>query len=735
MKKIGLLFCFSLSVLLSEAQIVIYPIVKNTACGNSGGGADAFVAGGTAPYAFSWNTGVLTSSISNLSVGYYRVYVMDALGDTASEPIGVFNDNFIETTNAFFDYDLNSNFYYSCRTICNGGYRLEENYLNGTLPYLYTSTGTQNVTVSGVEFLGFCTGDSVLVTISDANGCLGRFSEILYGPTRPEMRVLNVKGACDNGANGAAVFRIPAEGGGFTGNINYSVFSPSGGFSLVQPSSIPGIYQSDYLAFGHYYLTRFYDSGYINCDDDSIEFDIPDLGDKCATINGFAWEDSNADCVRDTTERGISGQMLKILPGSSYVFTNELGFYSLTLPFGNYTIEWVNPSAPQTCPSGAATPFSLTSLNPYSSLDFANAPNSSTDLLVLLNAGQGTFTAGSTFSAFMQYKNRGSSASDPAKLYYYFDPLATFQSASIAPDSIGSNVLMWNLGVLPAGNVLTEIEMSFSLSAGAVSGYYWKSSASITLSPSDIDASNNSAYLNNYIASPFFDTNKKFSSDAWGNKGNVLLINLDNTIYYSINFKNTTGDTAYYLNIIDTLSSNLDLSTFRLLSSSSLCIASIDSARKLKINFPSIQLPTSSVNEIGSRGFVNYSIDAPLSFAGTQAHVLNKAEIYFDTYAPFETNLSDVLIDVSVGIVKNTASKNIQLYPNPVQNIIQLRLDTKTALDGKAQIFSIDGRMVQEEMIREVETNFNTSGFTSGTYLFRYTSKEGENYNLLFVKE
>jgi uncharacterized repeat protein (TIGR01451 family) len=60
--------------------------INNTTsgCDNISGNALANASGGAAPYTYQWNTGAMTTSISNLSRGYYGVHVTDVNGCTAN---------------------------------------------------------------------------------------------------------------------------------------------------------------------------------------------------------------------------------------------------------------------------------------------------------------------------------------------------------------------------------------------------------------------------------------------------------------------------------------------------------------------------------------------------------------------------------------------------------------------------------------------------------------------------
>ncbi len=681
MKKNLLLIAFCWAFTAAQAQMFILPLVKNSACGNNGGSIEVFVGGGTFPYSYSWTNGATTSINNNLAAGSYRVYVTDAGGDTTSLQADVFNDAFIETAYAFLDYDPSVNFYYSCRSICNGGYRAVESLLNGTAPYNFVAlNGTQQTLPNGngIAFLGHCTGDTVQVIVTDANGCIGNFNQLLYGPTHPEMRVINVQGSCNNGNSGSATFRIPNESAGFTGNVTYEVYSLNTGITPVQLTAASGVYQAFNLPQGNYSLNRVYTSAYLACEDDTIEFSVPSYGEYCATLSGIVWDDTNGDCLYDSIlERGMPNELLKIMPGSSYVLTDAKGNYNITLPFGNYTVEWLYDIAVPTCNSNAQIPFTLSYQNPNTTTNFSGGSSALCNLLSSLQEGSGSLNPGSTYSLQVNYANMGGATSNATKLYLYFDPIATFQNASVTPDSVGTGVLMWNLGNLQSSNSNTSIGVNFSISNGASAGTIIENHSSIGGTTTDFDLSNNISPLNITVGTALFDANKKYVFDALGNKINLMYVDQDNTLNYTINFQNTTVDTVYNLTIVDTLSQYLDLATFQVVSSSALCQLSIDSARVARFHFPGILLPSNAVSELGSRGYVRYAVDVPPSFAGFQAHVYNHADIYFDTHQPFETNITDVLIDIFVGVKNQIGQSNsIKIFPNPAKDKLFIQLNS-----------------------------------------------------------
>lgn len=116
-------------------------------------------------------------------------------------------------------------------------------------------------------------------------------------------------------------------------------------------------------------------------------------------------------------------------------------------------------------------------------------------------------------------------------------------------------------------------------------------------------------------------------------------------IEYLIDFQNTGNAFAVDVVIEDSISQNIDLSTFEFISSSHNVAVSIDNTnRLLKFNFENIMLPDSNNNEILSHGYVKYyaeTIDNLLP----HEEVENTAFIYFDLNSPIITNTTQNTID------------------------------------------------------------------------------------------
>ncbi len=109
-------------------------------------------------------------------------------------------------------------------------------------------------------------------------------------------------------------------------------------------------------------------------------------------------------------------------------------------------------------------------------------------------------------------------------------------------------------------------------------------------------------------------------------------------IEYLIRFQNTGNAPALNVRIDNSISENLDLSSFQLAANSHDVSVAIDQVtREIKFFFNNIMLPDSNSNEQESHGFISYRISVlePLA-TGTEIH--NTASIYFDNNPAVVTN-------------------------------------------------------------------------------------------------
>jgi sugar lactone lactonase YvrE len=108
---------------------------------------------------------------------------------------------------------------------------------------------------------------------------------------------------------------------------------------------------------------------------------------------------------------------------------------------------------------------------------------------------------------------------------------------------------------------------------------------------------------------------------------------------YQIRFQNTGTDVAYQVVVVDTLAAELDISTLHVGATSHPYRLNITGKTRpvLTFTFDNILLPESKRDELGSNGFVQFTIQ-PKSGLAPKTSVENYADIFFDYNEPIRTN-------------------------------------------------------------------------------------------------
>lgn len=199
---------------------------------------------------------------------------------------------------------------------------------------------------------------------------------------------------------------------------------------------------------------------------------------------------------------------------------------------------------------------------------------------------------------------------------------------------------------------------------------------------------------------------------------------------YTIYFQNTGTAPAQDIYIIDTLSDNLDWSSFQFIRSSHVVgISDLGNGVK-KFYFDGIWLPDSSTNFAESNGFVAFKIkEKPNNSAGTE--VFNTGYIYFDQNAPIVTNTTYNINLDNLGLEDLANEVKVKLFPNPANESIKIEAENRI---DRVDIYSVDGKLCWSSQPNESEVKLNISDFNSGLYLVRVRSQEVTK-TLRFIKK
>ncbi len=186
---------------------------------------------------------------------------------------------------------------------------------------------------------------------------------------------------------------------------------------------------------------------------------------------------------------------------------------------------------------------------------------------------------------------------------------------------------------------------------------------------------------------------------------------------YTIHFQNTGTAPAQDIHITDTLSSNADETTFKLLGYSHQPEIRL-TGRAIRFNFANIFLPDSNANEEASHGYVQYKVRLkPNLPVGTV--ITNTAHIYFDFNAAVVTNTTSntIVTDTLTSLAEDAVlAMAVRIIPNPASGVVVIST-SDNLLNSDLHIYDITGRIVYSGRQATTNTAINTDSWATGVYL------------------
>ncbi len=277
---------------------------------------------------------------------------------------------------------------------------------------------------------------------------------------------------------------------------------------------------------------------------------------------------------------------------------------------------------------------------------------------------QNTYQLGGNQSKTIGLKNRNAST---FRLITYQDPATPIELAD---------------------SVLTAVIEGCTNAENYSTGYVTNVVPSDNVADEDIDCQPN-------LAS--FDPNDKLASPVGFSESHFIEKN--QAITYTLRFQNTGTYYAFDVVLIDSLSSNLDISTLKYIGASHQYVASIRN-NILKVTFSNILLPWKSLNEEKSNGFFSFRITPKASLIDGDK-IYNNANIYFDFNAPVLTNTTFhtigrdfIKVKVISGIKNNWTQLKTSVFPNPFSESATLSFEYP--YPTRLTILSVEGKILQQ---------------------------------------
>ena len=664
LSALGLLLCAQ-----AHAVLTVTMIPFDDACGNGTGWINAMVSGGLPPYNFLWapapSYGQGTNLAGGLAAGTYTLTVTDSNADV------VVGTATINTIGTLLPTTLSGGIS-SCDGLCNGSGGLSMNGFAwggaGPLSASMAPGGSATVTANGVWVSGLCPATTYSCTVTDANGCSSVFNNIT--PTDYATPVLlnqTITGSCAGGSTGSIV-------------LDYDQVGAAGALDMWgnwQPYLVVGtqVFLNN-LAPGQYSVTAYPAVGGggmpLQVCGVSTTFTVPVSPNPCGSLDGTVYVDLNSDCVQDVSDVPYPNRVLEVQPGNHYFFTNAAGQYATELFYGSYDAQVANALDYNTlCPAVVPAPFTLNGITPTATIDFALESITGPDMSAY--TASTTPRPGFPLTYGVYAGNNGAYTFGPFDVTLTYDPVLTFVSSSPAPTVNTPGFLQWSLaGLAPFTFEAIGVQMVVPPNPGLI-GTYLDATATVLPVPADGVPANDSYFISRLVVGAY-DPNDKQAVTSSRLSATQYFLDADTHIDYTIRFQNTGNAAAINVELVDTLSSLLDIGTLEVLAASHPFTVQLRHDTVLSFRFDNIMLPDSTSDPLGSQGFASFRI-APKSTFALGEVVANNADIYFDFNPPIRTNTVELVADFTTGVMTARPGARIGVMPNPASDAAILTAD------------------------------------------------------------
>ncbi len=454
-----------------------------------------------------------------------------------------------------------------------------------------------------------------------------------------------------------------------------------------------------------------------------------DCGSK---VSGTVYYDANSNGIQDTGEYGIPNQKLIVTPGEIQVFTDQDGYYQLYLDDGTYSIDQeVDPDWTQVYPTGGMGYFVNVLQSDgvdYDNKDFGNS-SICTDPDLTVNVGATAFRLGLTNQLNVVVFNNGSVAANDL---ITVDVTLTANTYLVGGgwtnmvDNITTRTYTYNVTLIDALSD-TTLMLTDSVDASASIDELVTVSTSVTYGSTECDIMDNDNFITDVVVGSIDPNDKQVFVEG---KGLSNYCEREDTLVYKIRFQNVGNYAARRVLIIDTLSANLDWSSFEFIGSSHPFSYSLINGILTFVN-ENIELPDSTSDLEGSMGYVSFCV-SPKNDVEAFVEVKNTARIQFDYNEFIVTNSVGNIVGPSIDRDENT----VIVYPNPTSISSSIHLIDKDNLPlimSSIVILDLNGREILNKDVGAEKYSLNVNQIESGVYFVVVSDEFGEQYNTKLV--
>ena len=396
-------------------------------------------------------------------------------------------------------------------------------------------------------------------------------------------------------------------------------------------------------------------------------------------------------------------------------FTNSNGEYYLFVPEGTYNTSIVeNIDYYESSPENYTHTFS--GIGNQEIADFCIVPIPNINDLRVQIFPLGEARPGFDTRYLILYRNVGTTTISGSIDFTFDANRSVYLDADPGEDNLTVDTASWNFSDLaPFQQQNIIVNLNILPPPLNNQGDLLQLTAVVNPVDGDFMPEDNTFILNHEIINSM-DPNDKMVIEG----SEVLFEDLGDYLHYIIRFQNIGSASAINIEVEDILSSNLDLSTFELISLSHDGVLQLVE-NNMRVIFEDIQLPSVTTNEPESHGYITYRIK-PKSNLEIGDSVENSADIYFDFNPAIITNtVVTTFVEEILSGSFNNSEETIVVYPNPTTGLLYIQ--TPTSLD----IESISVLNVQGVKIKDVhrKSSLDLKDLLQGVYFLRIHTTSG----------
>jgi len=434
------------------------------------------------------------------------------------------------------------------------------------------------------------------------------------------------------------------------------------------------------------------------------------------TLESFI--DNNQNGIRDAGEFALNNCNYRLMPSSIFQFPNSLGQTVYSVNQGTYEVTGSAP--PLWTPTSNSNTFSVQIEDNDTIVQIGYYPTSEfRDLDLHVVAARQRCNADAPLWFCIQ--NNGSSVENITNVVLKYDNKVTPIRAIPEFLSDAGDSLWWEANMILYPQEKLSYYLEFEMPDETFTGEF--NSYELFIESEQVGIKLTDSYkVTDAEVRCSYDPNDKLVSPNRSNLGwDVNETLFEETLNYTIRFQNTGNDTAYQVRITDQLDDNLNIETFKVLSSSHIVRTSLNTSGLVTFDFQEIYLVDSLTNPAGSQGYVSFSID-PLENLNENTSIKNLANIYFDYNPAIVTNeIESVMVSELSTSLKELSSIDANVFPNPIKRGDPLNL--KSEIIPKAvNVYHVSGRLV-DRFRNESSMKYSTERLTAGSYFLQLISK------------